>query len=257
MGRLKGLAGSTKALLGRHKTIVFAVVGAFAALVMVVFVSNAYILLSESGNYTGDLEKVPHAQTAIVLGAQVKPNGEMSKMLSDRVEQTARLWRTGKIKRILVSGDHGQWTYDEPDTMRMALQRDGIPGRVIFEDHAGFNTWASMVRAKRIFGVHSAIVVTQGFHMPRALFLADHAGLDATGLTSDIHSYGSRGTAVGAREVLARVKAIGDVTLNSAVVGGKEIPITGDHGQVSWGPAPPAGTPPAGAPRTASASRGT
>ncbi len=77
--------------------------------------------------------------------------------------------------------------------MRKALVADGVPPRDVFEDHAGFDTWATMVRARGIFGVDDAVVVTQGFHMPRALFLADEAGIDATGLTSDLHRWGYQG----------------------------------------------------------------
>jgi SanA protein len=168
-------------------------------------------------------------------------------MLTDRVKRAAELWETGRVDRILVSGDHGQWIYDEPDTMRKALVEAGVPPKAIFEDHAGFNTWASMVRARRVFGVEDAVIVTQGFHMARALYLADHAGLDATGLTSDLRGYGKNGIKVSIRELLSRVKAIGDVALDADVVLGPPVPITGD-GRTSWGPAPPAGTPPAGSP---------
>ncbi len=171
----------------------------------------------------------------------------MSGMLAERVSQSAALYEAGKVDRILVSGDHHAWAYDEPDTMRKALLAAGIPPRVIFEDHAGFDTWASMVRAREIFGVSSAVVVTQGFHMPRALYEADAAGLDATGLTADRQSWGAHGRQSAMREVLARVKAAYDTTTNTAVMPGPKIPITGD-GRASWGPVPPHGTPPAGSP---------
>lgn len=132
--------------------------------------------------------------------------------------------------------------------MRKALVRDGVPPRDVFEDHAGFDTWATMVRARSIFGVRKAVVVTQGFHMPRALFLAEEAGIDATGLTSDLHPYGFQGAKSDVREVLSRVKAIADVTLEAPAVAGPKIPIATSDGRESWGPAPPPGTPPAGAP---------
>jgi SanA protein len=218
------------------------------AIVLAIAGANAYILLSTEGESTADVADVPHAQVAIVPGALVKPNGEMSAMLADRVRQADALWKTGKVDRILVSGDHGAWVYDEPDTMRKALVADGVPGRVIFEDHAGFDTWATMVRARSIFDVHDAVIVTQGFHMPRALYIAQEAGIDATGLTADLHQWGYQGRKSEVREVLSRVKAIADTTLNTPAMGGKKIPIGGDDGRVSWGPAPPPGTPPAGSP---------
>jgi SanA protein len=220
-------------------TVVFAIVGA-----------NAYILLSTEGEATADVADVPHAEVAIVPGALVQPNGKMSGMLADRVHRAEALWKAGKVDRILVSGDHGAWVYDEPDTMRKALVADGVPGRVIFEDHAGFDTWATMVRARSIFDVHDAVIVTQGFHMPRALYLAHEAGIDATGLTADQHQWGYQGKKSEVREIFSRVKAIADTTLNTPAMGGKKIPISGDDGRVSWGPSPPPDTPPAGSPGT-------
>ena len=191
---------------------------------------------------------MPPAPVAIVPGALVKPDGEMSAMLADRVEQAARLWHAGKVGKILVSGDHHTWAYDEPDTMRKQLVRDGVPPRDVFEDHAGFDTWATMVRARSIFGVSDAVVVTQGFHMPRALYLAEEAGIDATGLTADLHEWGYQGRKSEAREVLSRVKAVVDVTLDTPAMAGPRIPIATADGRESWGAAPPPGTPPAGSP---------
>jgi SanA protein len=218
------------------------------ALVLFVVGANAYIVLSTRGEATSDISKLSHTQAAIVPGAQVRPDGTMSLMLADRVARTVELWQAGKVDRILVSGDHGSWRYDEPDTMREALMRAGIPGRVIFTDHAGFNTNATMVRAKRIFDVQSATVVTQGFHIDRALYLAKSAGIgDVQGLTSDIHEYGRKQRESDIRELLARPKALFDTVTDSGVMGGPQIPISGD-GRASWGPEPPPGTPPAGAP---------
>jgi SanA protein len=229
-----------RALLRRRRVriIAWTVGGAVLAAALLVGALNAYVLLSESGESTDQVSHVPDAQVALVLGAYVEPNGHMSQMLADRVQRAEQLWRAGKVQRILVSGDHHTWSYDEPDTMRRALQAAGVPGRDIFTDHAGFNTWDSMVRARKVFGVHSAIVVTQGFHMPRALYLAAHAGLEAHGLTSDLHGYGRQGELSGLREVLARVKAVYQGTTGERVLLGPRVAITGD-GRVSWGPQRP------------------
>jgi SanA protein len=224
-----------------------ALVSAFM-LVLIVAGSNAYILLSTEGDATGDIAAVPEAQVAIVPGALVMPDGKMSGMLRDRVSQASALWHAGKVEKVLVSGDHHSWAYDEPGTMRKALVADGVPPRDVFEDHAGFDTWATMTRARSIFGVDDAVVITQGFHMPRALFLADAAGIDATGLTADLHQWGYQGRKSSVRELLSRVKAIADVTLDTAAMAGPSIPISSADGRESWGPAPPPGTPPAGSP---------
>ncbi len=223
-------------------------VGSVAALIAVVVLANAYVLVAGGGESTSKVADVPHTTVAIVPGALVAADGKMSGMLADRVQDAAALWHAGKVERILVSGDHHTWAYDEPDTMRKALIKDGVPAQVIFEDHAGFDTWETMVRARSIFNIRDAVVVTQGFHMPRALFLADAAGIQATGLIADQHSYGAQGTRSNLREVASRVKALADSTLGTPAVGGAKIPITGNNGRVSWGPAPPPGTPPAGSP---------
>lgn len=214
---------------------------------LLVALANAYVLTS-GGDSTASVVDVPHAEVAIVPGALVEPDGDMSSMLAARVEQASRLWHAGKVEKVLVSGDHGTWKYDEPDTMRKALVRDGVAPEDVFEDHAGFDTWATMVRAKSIFGVRDAVVITQGFHMPRALYLADAAGIDATGLTADLQDWGYQGRKSSVREVLSRVKAITDVTLDTPALAGPQIPIATTDGRESWGPEPPAGTPPAGSP---------
>ncbi len=215
---------------------------------LVVAGSNAYILLSTRGESTDTVAEVTAAPVAIVPGALVQPDGKMSGMLGDRVRRAAELWHAGKVEKILVSGDHHTWAYDEPGTMRKALVADGVPPRDVFEDHAGFDTWATMVRARGIFGVREAVVITQGFHMPRALFLADAAGIHATGLTADQHRWGYQGKKSEVREVLSRVKAIADVALNTPAMAGPSIPISQTDGRESWGPVSPPETPPARSP---------
>jgi SanA protein len=230
-----------------RRRLLWSLVACLVAGTALIGFANLYVFLNTEGEATANLADVPHAEAAIVPGALVAANGAMSPMLRARVDRAALLYKAGKVDRILVSGDHHSWAYDEPDTMRKALVAQGIPGRVIFEDHAGFDTWATMVRARQIFGVKSAVVVTQGFHMPRALFDAQGAGLHATGFTADTQGWGTQGTKSDIREVFSRVKAVYDTTVNSPVMGGPQIPITGD-GKSSWGPAPPPGTPPAGSP---------
>jgi len=221
--------------------------GLFAVVCLLVVGSNAYILLTTSGEATSKVADVPPAEVAIVPGAMVKPDGRMSGMLAARVKEASLLWHAGKVTKILVSGDHGTWTYDEPDTMRKALVRDGVKPEDVFEDHAGFDTWATMVRARSIFNVEEAVIVTQGFHMPRALYLAEEVGMRVTGLLADRH-WGAQGTRSAVREVFARVKALWDTTVDSPAMAGPRIPIQTSDGRESWGPAPPSGTPPAGSP---------
>jgi SanA protein len=212
----------------------------FVALVALVAGTNGYVL----GAGTGATDRVAAnagvrpARTAVVLGALVMQDGRMSTMLADRVERAVQLWRAGEVDRVLVSGDHLQWGYDEPDAMRRALLRAGVPARAIFTDHAGVDTRATMVRARRVFAVQDAVVVTQGFHMARALYLARAAGIRAQGVTSDLHPYGAQLRRSRIREVLARTKSVLSTVSGRHVLLGPEHPITGD-GRASWGPAGP------------------
>lgn len=211
-----------------------AVVGSAAAAVAAV---NLTMVLGGRDDVT-TVAEAPRADVALVLGARVYPGGTMSPMLRDRVERAAQLYEAGKVSKVIVSGDHGRWEYNEPFPMRDALIERGVPPQDVFTDHAGFDTWASMRRAREVFGARSAVVVTQAFHMPRALYLAGAAGLDATGVTSDIQDYGPSQRSSEAREVLARVKAFGSATVNADVMLGPEISLEGD-GRVSWGPEHP------------------
>jgi SanA protein len=209
--------------------------------ILLVAGANAVVLLDARGDSAGSLEDVPHAQAALVLGAQVKPDGTPSDMLADRIAAAAELYRAGKVDKLLLSGDHGRWGYDEVGTMRRALLAEGIPADDVFTDHAGFDTWDSAQRARRVFGVGSAIVVTQRFHLARALYAAHRAGLQATGYAADRRSYGRVMGRLRLREALARVKVVADsVTSAGPHFLGPRLPIDGD-GRASWGPPAPPG----------------
>ncbi|MBI4897755.1 MAG: YdcF family protein [Actinobacteria bacterium] len=227
---------------GRRKRLVkrFVLAAIIAAITGTVAIAaiNIYVALTASGQTVASVSAAPHAQAAIVPGALVHTDGKMSQMLADRVRVGAQLYLAGKVDRVIVSGDHGTWAYDEPGTMRRALQQMGVPAGAIFTDHAGFNTWATMKRARTIFGVKSAIVVTQQFHLTRALYLADSAGLEAHGFSADLHAYGNKGLQSTLREIPARVKAFGQAETGASVMPGPPIPIEGD-GRRSWGPEGP------------------
>ena len=203
---------------------------------LAVAVPNAVILIDARGGARTELAAVEHAEAGLVLGAQVKPDGTPSAMLADRIAAAADLYHAGKVDKLLLSGDHATWEYDEVGAMRKELQDRGVPSEDLFTDHAGFNTWDSAQRARRVFGVRSVVIVTQRFHLSRALFAAHRAGLNATGYPADRRQYGRVMARMRIREALARVKAVGD-----AIAGteprflGDVIPIDGD-GRESWGP---------------------
>jgi SanA protein len=196
--------------------------------------ANALVLARTHGDVHSSADDLAPAQVAIVPGALVRSDGRMSAMLRDRVDAAIALYQAGTVDRILVSGDHHRLGYDEPDTMRDAALAAGVPPEAIFTDYAGFDTWSTMVRAKKVFDVDSAIVVTQGFHVARAVDLGDAAGLDIQGLAVG-GGYGRKGKESSVREVVARVKGLQQATLRPAVLLGPELPITGD-GRTSWGP---------------------
>ena len=202
---------------------------------LAVAVPNLIVWLGGRTPVTTDVAKVPHAQAALVLGAQVYRDGRPSIMLRDRVNAAAELYRAGRVDKLLLSGDHSRVDYDEVGTMRRLLLDQGIPAHDIFTDHAGFDTWDSAQRAKRVFDVSSAVVVTQRFHMARALYDARRAGLEVTGYAADRRDYGRVMRKLRLREAAARVKTLADVVTGADPhFLGAEIPITGD-GRISWG----------------------
>jgi vancomycin permeability regulator SanA len=151
---------------------------------------------------TGD---APAAGVAVVFGAGLW-NGRPTPYLASRLDAAAELYRTGKVRVVLVTGDNSRTEYDEPDAMRTYLTQHGVPDARIVSDFAGFDTWDSCVRAREIFGVRRAVLVSQGFHIHRAVALCRAAGLDAYGVgVTDVHDstwyYG------GTREVFAAGKA--------------------------------------------------
>ena len=176
-------------------------------------------------------EDAPPAQCAIVPGCYVGPDGTLSDMLTDRVQVAVDLYKQKKVAKLLMSGDHGQLEYDEVNAMRRAAEKLGVPPQDIFMDHAGFNTYDTMARAHRVFQVQSAIVVTQDFHLARAVWLARRNGIDAVGVAADRRLYDDAGY-YRLRDFAARIKAFG-----VALVGttprylGTPIPITGDGRQ--------------------------
>ena len=187
----------------------------------------AYHINKETEAYIYDrVEELPSTYTALVLGASVRRNGELSTMLRDRVESALLLYNKGKIKRFLVSGDNRTTNYNEPVAMKKYLLERGVPEEDIFMDFAGFDTYDSVYRASYIFEVDSAIVVSQRFHLPRAVYIARSMGLNFYGYNGDRREYEleSRNRF---REVAANVKAWIELLINKEPhFKGDKIPIT-------------------------------
>jgi SanA protein len=153
------------------------------------FVADAWVRSRSRESIFQSADQVPKKHTAIVPGARVYQDGTPSAILTDRLVTALTLYRLGRVKKVLVSGDHGSESYDEVNAMSRFLEKQGVPETDIFTDHAGFRTLDTMLRAARVFGVKEAVVCTQRFHLPRSVFLARWAGIDAVGLAADQRRY--------------------------------------------------------------------
>jgi SanA protein len=192
--------------------------------------ANAVVITRTGDRVETDPADLTHAQVAIVPGSLVRPDGTLGRVVAERVDAAVALYDAGIVDKLLLSGDNGTEQYDEPDTMRDAVLAAGVDPEDVFTDYAGFNTWHTMRRARDVFEVTSAVVVTQDFHVARAVDLGRAAGLDVQGFVA-----GDAGS--GLREVLARVRGFGEATLQPDVTGGPAIPIAGD-GRASWAERP-------------------
>ena len=172
----------------------------------------------------------PTSTVAIVLGASVV-RGEPSPVLQERADVALELYKAGKVKKILVSGDDSVEGFDEVSPVRHYFEGEGVSAEDIFLDHAGFDTYSSMYRARDIFSVRDVVIVTQAFHLPRAVFLARNLGLQAYGVEAS-----QRGRAIYnyMREVPASFKAAFDLMFKRVPKYlGEQFPITGD-GTETW-----------------------
>ncbi|MDJ0344648.1 ElyC/SanA/YdcF family protein [Streptomyces sp. H10-C2] len=154
---------------------------------------------------------VPAEPVAVVFGAGLA-DGKPTPYLAHRLDAGAELYRAHKVRAILVTGDNSRTGYNEPGAMLRYLEKKGVPASKVVLDYAGFDTWDSCSRAKRIFGVNRAILVSQGFHIRRALALCDAAGVEGYGVGVD-EPHDATWFYGGAREVIAASKA----ALNAAV----------------------------------------
>ncbi len=164
----------------------------------------------------------------IVLGCGVDVNGQPSWMLSDRLKRGIDLYKQGTAPKILMSGDHGRTYYDEVNTMKKFAVDDGVPSGDIFMDHAGFSTYESMYRAKEIFEADSVIIVSQEYHLYRAIYIAEQLGIKAYGVNADYRVYGGEKYRE-VREILARSKDFFKTVFKpEPTYLGEAIPVSGD-----------------------------
>lgn len=205
----------------------------FALVILAIFLINYGIYAQSKPYIFPDIDNLPNTEAIIVLGAKVFPDGRMSDMFEDRIITAVELYESGKSKKILVSGDHSNKDYDEVNTAKDYLLKHGVKKEDIFLDHAGLDTYDSLYRAKEIFKINSAVIVTQNFHLPRAVYIGKNLGIEVYGLSADKHYYSNIEYSK-VREIFADVKAFFDIAIkNKPKFLGEPIPITGDNSK-SW-----------------------
>jgi vancomycin permeability regulator SanA len=194
-----------------------ALVAGVVASVATATAANARIGHEADGRAYDEVAGVPHRTVAIVFGAMVSPDGVPSPALTDRLQGAVDLYRAGRVSHLLMTGDNSRPDYDEVSGMRAWAMDHGVPATAITRDYAGLDTYDSCLRARSVFGVRDAVLVTQAFHLPRALYLCRRQGIDAVGLAvADWQHHPERSGTVyprdmqlsyGVREWLARANA--------------------------------------------------
>ncbi len=199
--------------------------------------AGAFILISDAAVRkkaeariisAGEAAKIEDADCILILGCFVKESGVPSDLLRARLSLGIDLYRSGAAPKLLMSGDHGRVGYNEVGTMKKEAVDAGIPSSDVFMDHAGFSTYDSMYRARDVFCVKKMIIVTQRYHLYRALYIAEKLGIEAYGVAADGDDWGGR-TYRESREILARAKdSVKTVFRPKPVFLGEQIPISGD-----------------------------
>ena len=182
--------------------VVLGCVGIFAVNAGVKAVGKSRLLTVDEAAKLGGVDCI------IVLGCQVRADGSLSDMLHDRLARGVEVYHVGASGKLLMSGDHGRTNYDEVGAMKRFAVENEVPSEDVFMDHAGFSTYETIYRAKEIFQAKKVVIVTQEYHLYRAIYIAEQLGLDAYGVSADLRSY--RGQVKrDFREVLARCKDFG------------------------------------------------
>lgn len=169
---------------GQHGGWLRKAIGAVLSAALCVLGASVFVEYRHRGRLS-DLSSLPNAPVAIVFGAGLTSGGEPSRVLSQRVDAAIELYRAKKVQKLLVSGDNTDRYHDETRAMRRYALERGIPADDLVGDDAGVSTYDTLLRARDVFKVEEAILVTQRFHLPRALFVANALGVDAWGFPAD------------------------------------------------------------------------
>lgn len=203
-------ARATSARLRWLKRLVATVIAVAFAVLAVVAYANITAVWASRGRIFSDVAKLPATRVGLVFGTSDRVNGRENPYFRYRIDAAADVWNAGKIETLIVSGDNRSRYYNEPEKMRQALVRRGIPAERIVCDYAGLRTLDSVVRAKEIFGADPILFISQRFQNERAIYLAKANGIDARGYAArDVWTQAGMKTKL--REVGARVKMWLDV----------------------------------------------
>ena len=195
----------------RFKRLIWYSIFFVGSLFLLIWVCNEHINDSSKDYLYNTIDAVPAAKVGLVLGTSKNTKGgSVNLYFKYRIDAAAKLYKAGKVRYLLVSGDNHTKTYDEPEDMKQALIAAGVPDSCIFLDYAGFRTFDSIIRCWKVFGQSQFIVISQPFHNERAIFIGRHYGLWVSAYNAEevTKSYGLR---THLREYLARVKAVFDV----------------------------------------------
>ncbi len=185
-------------------------------------VGGSTLITAEEASLLQDVDCI------IVLGCQVHDNEYPSDMLEDRLNKGIEVYNLKAAPKLLMSGDHGQHEYDEVNVMKQYAVDTGISSSDVFMDHAGFSTYESIYRAKEVFGADKIIIVTQEYHLYRALYIAKKLGVEAYGVAANYRTYAGK-FAQDCREALARVKDFATTIFKpEPTFLGEAIPVNGD-----------------------------
>ena len=186
----------------------------FVALLLFIVLINVWVVRAASSRIYEEVSEVPEVPVAVLLGTS-RHNGAgiPNVFFFHRIDAATALYHAGKIKKIIVSGDNGNTAYNETEDMRRELEARGVPAKDIVNDHAGFRTLDSVVRSKSVFGQDRIIVISQKFHVQRAIFIARAHGIEADGFVAKDPAHRAAYRKVMFREYFARVKAFLDCYL--------------------------------------------
>ncbi|MCR1950978.1 YdcF family protein [Clostridium sp. DSM 100503] len=204
-------------------------------MILIISISITISTVNSYKKYIYNIEDIPSGNDVIiVLGAGVRVDGTPSDILADRLETSLEVFEAGLANVFLLSGDHGREEYNEVGSMKKYILQNDIDEKLIFMDHAGFSTYDTMYRAKEIFKVDKAIIVTNEYHLPRALYIAKKLGIDAYGIKSDKRQYQLMDS-YKKREVLAQLKDFIYVNILKPEPKflGEAIPVSSSDGRVT------------------------